>query len=376
MKTAVIHEWLVTYAGSERVVEQMLSLYPDADLFSLVEFLPDELKHFIHHKSVQTSFIQKLPFANPKFRQYLPLMPLAIEQFDLSAYDLVLSSNHAVAKGIITHPDQLHICYVHTPIRYAWDLQQDYLKGARLDRGIRAFFVQALLHYLRLWDFASASRVDHFIANSHFVARRLWKTYRRPAEVIYPPVAIDRFQPKSNRDDFYFILSRFVPYKRVDLVVEAFTRLGLPLVVIGDGANWKQVKALAGKNVQLLGHQNDAVVVDYMQRCKAFVFAAAEDFGIAPVEAQAAGAPVIAFGKGGVSETVIPDKTGVFFFEQTVESLIEAVQRFESGAFSFNSDLIRQNAERFSPEKFRQKLSGYIDQRMSDFIQGSSRSFN
>jgi glycosyltransferase involved in cell wall biosynthesis len=368
MKTAVIHEWLVTYAGSERVVEQMLSLYPEADLFSLVEFLPDELKYFIHHKSVQTSFIQKLPFANPKFRQYLPLMPMAIEQFDLSAYDLVLSSNHAVAKGIITNPDQLHICYMHTPIRYAWDLQQEYLRGAQLNRGIRSFFVQLVLHYLRLWDFASASRVDHFVANSHFVARRIWKTYRRPAQVIYPPVAVDRFQPKSQREEFYFILSRFVPYKRVDLVVEAFTRLGLPLVVIGDGANWKQVKALAGANVQLLGHQSDAIVVDYMQRCKAFVFAAAEDFGIAPVEAQAAGAPVIAYAKGGVTETVISGKTGVFFLEQTVESLVEAVLRFESEANTFDAEVIRQNAERFSPEKFRQQFSEFINEKMSDFI--------
>ena len=368
MKTAVIHEWLVTYAGSERVVEQMLSLYPEADLFSLVEFLPDELKHFIQHKSVQTSFIQKLPFANPKFRQYLPLMPLAIEQFDLSAYDLVLSSNHAVAKGIITHPDQLHICYMHTPIRYAWDLQQEYLKGAQLNRGIRSFFVQLVLHYLRLWDFASASRVDHFVANSHFVARRIWKTYRRPAQVIYPPVAVDRFQPKTQREEFYFILSRFVPYKRVDLVVEAFTRLGLPLVVIGDGANWKQVKALAGVNVQLLGHQPDAIVVDYMQRCKAFVFAAAEDFGIAPVEAQAAGAPVIAYAKGGVTETVIPNKTGVFFLEQTVESLVEAVLRFESEADTFDTEVIRQNAERFSPEVFRRQFSEFVDEKMSGFI--------
>ena len=370
MKTAVVHEWLVTYAGSERVVEQVLSLYPEADLFSLVEFLPDDLKYFIQHKSVQTSFIQKLPFANPKFRQYLPLMPLAIEQFDLSAYDLVLSSNHAVAKGIITHPDQLHICYVHTPIRYAWDLQQEYLKGAQLNRGIRSFFVQLVLHYLRLWDFASASRVDHFVANSHFVARRIWKTYRRPAQVIYPPVAVDRFQPKTQREEFYFILSRFVPYKRVDLVVEAFTRLGLPLVVIGDGANWKQVKALAGANVQLLGHQPDAIVVDYMQRCKAFVFAAAEDFGIAPVEAQAAGAPVIAYAKGGVTETVIPDKTGVFFLEQTVESLIEAVLRFESEAHTFDAEVIRQNAERFSSENFRRQFSEFVDQKTSDFIRG------
>lgn len=369
MKVAVIHEWLVTYAGSERVVEQILGLYPQADLFSLVEFLPNELRDFIHHKPVNTSFIQKLPFANPHFRQYLPLMPLAIEQFNLSSYDLILSSSHAVAKGVMTRPDQLHICYVHTPIRYAWDLQQEYLQGASLQRGIRATLAQIVLHYLRLWDLASANRVDHFVANSRYVARRVWKTYRRPAQVIYPPVAVARFSAKAQREEFYFTLSRFVPYKRVDLIVAAFTRLGLPLVVIGDGPGWRQVKALAGKNVQLLGHQPDAIVVDYMQRCKAFVFAAAEDFGIALVEAQAAGAPVITYGKGGATETVIPEKTGLFFPEQTVESLVETVQKFESGAYSFDSDSLRLHAEQFSPERFQQKFSRYIEQKWTFFKQ-------
>jgi glycosyltransferase involved in cell wall biosynthesis len=367
MKTAVIHEWLVTYAGSERVIEQILALYPQSDLYSLVEFLPDSLKSFIHHKPVTTSFLQKLPFANPNFRRYLPLMPLAIEQFDLADYDLVISSNHAVAKGVVTHPDQLHLCYVHTPVRYAWDLQQQYLQGAKLDRGWRRLLTQLILHYLRLWDLATANRVDYFIANSRYVARRIWKTYRRPARVIYPPVDVDRFYPKPHRDDFYLILSRFVPYKRVDLVVEAFTRLGLPLVVIGDGAGRKQIEAIAGPNILLLGHQPSQVVVDYMQRCKAFVFAAAEDFGIAPVEAQAAGAPVLAYGYGGVTETIIPEITGLLFEEQTVESLMATVQRFESGAYHFEIDLLRQNAERFSIDRFQQQFSQYVDQKMSTF---------
>jgi glycosyltransferase involved in cell wall biosynthesis len=367
MRTAIVHEWLVTYAGSEKVVEQMLSLFPKADLFSLVDFLRDDLRDFIQHKPVQTSFIQRLPFARRKFRQYLPLMPLAIEQFDLSDYDLVLSSNHAVAKGVLTRADQLHISYVHTPIRYAWDLQQQYLQGANLNRGYRGLLAHSVLHYLRLWDLACANRVDYFIANSRFVARRIWKTYRRPARVIYPPVAIDRFSPNAQRDDFYFTLSRFVPYKRVDLIVAAFTQLGLPLVVIGDGPDRDRIQRLAGSNIHLLGQQPDPVVEDYMQRCKAFVFAAAEDFGIAPVEAQAAGAPVIAYGKGGVTETVIPGKTGLFFLEQTVESLVETIQHFESGILAVDPHQLREHAAQFSPERFRQELIRFIDQKWTVF---------
>jgi glycosyltransferase involved in cell wall biosynthesis len=374
VKTAVVHEWLVTYAGSERVCEQMLLLYPEADLFSLVNFLPEELSHFIQHREVHTSFLQRLPFANPHFRQYLPLMPLAIEQFDLSSYDLVLSSHHAVAKGIITRADQLHISYVHTPIRYAWDLQQDYLRSAKLKRGLRGTLVQLVLHYLRLWDVACANRVDHFVANSRFVAARIRKTYRRSASVIYPPVAVDRFRPDAQRDDFYLILSRFVPYKRVDLVVSAFTQLGLPLVVIGDGPDAALIKAQAGSTIQFLGHQPDAVVVDHMQRCKAFVFAAAEDFGIAAVEAQAAGAPVIAYGRGGVTETVVPGKTGLFFEEQTVESLVKTVRLFESAPALFNVDVLRQHAEQFAPERFQREFNHLIEQKWTKFQRGMTYS--
>lgn len=369
MKTAIIHEWLVTYAGSERVFEQMLRSYPDADLFSLVNFLPDHLRHFIQHRPVQTSFIQQLPFANPRFRSYLPLMPLAIEQLDVSDYDLILSSHHAVAKGVLSRADQLHISYVHTPIRYAWDLQQQYLRGAGLLKGPKAMLAQGVLHYLRLWDVACANRVDYFVANSRYVARRIWKTYRREAEVIYPPVAVDRFYPRGDRDDFYFILSRFVPYKRVDLVIEAFTRLGLPLVVIGDGDGFQQAQKYAGKNIQLLGHQPDSVVIDHMQRCKAFVYAAAEDFGIAAVEAQAAGAPVIAYGKGGITETVIPGKTGLFFPEQTIASLVEAVKSFESGQFYFSPETLRNHAEQFAPERFCRQFTQFVEQKWQDYRQ-------
>jgi glycosyltransferase involved in cell wall biosynthesis len=372
MKIAVVHEWLVTYAGSERVCEQMLQLYPDADLFSLVDFLPDDLRFFIQHRPVNTSFLQHLPFANSRFRAYLPLMPLAIEQFDLSPYDVILSSHHAVAKGVITRADQLHISYVHTPIRYAWEMQQQYFQEARL-RGPKAAIAQVILHYLRLWDVASANRVDQFIANSRFVARRIWKTYRRPAKVIYPPVAVDRFSPVEKREDFYFTLSRFVPYKRVDLVVEAFTKLGLPLVVIGDGSEFRRVAALAGSTVRLLGRQPDDVVRDYMQRCKAFVYPAEEDFGIAMVEAQAAGAPVVAYGRGGAAETVISGKTGILMPEQTVAAVMEAVRSLEAGEVRFHPDDSRQNAERFSPERFRTELEQFINQQWAKFQRGCAK---
>ena len=366
MRTAIVHEWLVTYAGSERVAEQMLQLYPEADLFSLVEFLPDELKFFIQHRPVTTSFLQHLPFANPRFRAYLPLMPLAIEQFDLSDYDLILTSNHAVAKGVLTRADQLHICYVHTPVRYAWDLQQQYLKGAKLDRGIKAALTQLVLHYLRLWDVSSANRVDAFVANSQYVAQRIHKTYRRQANVIYPPVAVERFTPCSDRDDFYFVLSRFVPYKRVSLIIEAFNQLQLPLIVVGDGAERHSLRALAGPNIQILNHQPEATIIDLMQRCKAFVFAAAEDFGISLVEAQAAGAPVIAYGKGGATEIVRPG-TGILFPEQTVESLVAAVKSFETGQLEFPVEKLRYNAERFAPERFRQELLALIERKYTEF---------
>jgi glycosyltransferase involved in cell wall biosynthesis len=368
VNVALVHEWLVTRAGSEQVVEALLAEYPQADLFSLVEFLPEALRSMIHHKPVTTSFIQHLPFARSQFRQYLLLMPLAIEQLDVTDYDIVISSSHAVAKGILTRADQLHISYVHTPVRYAWDLHHHYLKG--VGQGLKAIAVRATLHYLRLWDVATANRVDHFVANSRYVARRIWKTYRRPATVIYPPVNVERFRPARQRDDFYLTVSRFVPYKRVDLIVAAFARLGLPLVVIGDGSDREQIQSLLTPNITWLGHQPDAVVTDYMERCKAFVFAAEEDFGITPVEAQAAGAPVIAYGKGGVTETIIPGKTGHFFPEQTVESLIEAITHHEAQPLPTDPDWLHHHAQQFSIQRFRQEFSVLIDQNWAKFQRG------
>ncbi|ESA33028.1 glycosyl transferase family 1 [Leptolyngbya sp. Heron Island J] len=370
MRVAIVHEWLTSHAGSEKVVEQMLQLYPSADLFSLVDFLLPEQRHFIGQRSVKTSFIQQLPLAKRAFRQYLPLMPLAVEQFDLSVYDVVISSNHAVAKGVLTAPHQLHISYVHTPIRYAWDLQHQYLQQSGLDRGAKGALTRLILHYLRLWDTTSANRVDRFVANSEFIARRIWRAYRRPATVIYPPVDVSRFVWQHPREEFYLTVSRFVPYKRVDLTVEAFNQLGLPLVVIGDGPDWERISALAGSTIRLLGKQPDPVVTDYMQRCKGFIFPAEEDFGITPVEAQAAGAPVIAFGRGGVTETVIHGKTGVLFLEQTVDSLVQAVKSFEMGMYQLNGENLRQQAERFSIECFQTRFRDCVEQTHTAFLQG------
>ncbi len=371
MRVAVVHEWLTSHAGSEKVIEQILQLYPDADLFSLVDFLTPEQRHFIDHRSVTTSFIQNLPLAKRAFRQYLPLMPLAVEQFNLAAYDVVISSNHAVAKGVLTAPHQLHISYVHTPIRYAWDMQHQYLQQAGLDRGPKGALTRLILHYLRLWDTISANRVDRFIANSRFIAKRIWRTYRRPAKVIYPPVDVSRFDWQHPRENFYLTVSRFVPYKRVDLTVKAFNQLKLPLVVIGDGSDWKKISAMAGPHVRLLGHQPDAVVTDYMQRCKGLIFPAEEDFGITPVEAQAAGAPVIAFGRGGVTETVVNGKTGVLFPEQTVDSLVQAVKSFEVHMPELDRNTLRQQAEKFSIECFRCQFRDCIEQTHTAFLQGN-----
>ena len=371
-KIAIVHEWFTSHAGSEKVVEQILRLYPNADLYSLVDFLPLEQRDFIQHKPVTTSFVQTLPFAQKHFRNYLPLMPLAIEQFDLSAYDLIISSHHAVAKGVLTRPDQLHVSYVHTPLRYGWELQHQYLRQANLTRGAKSWLTRAILHYMRLWDVASASRVDAYVANSRYVARRIEKTYRRSAEVIYPPVDVQRFKPGCDRENFYLTVSRFVPYKRVDLTVQAFNRLGLPLVVIGDGDSRKALRQMAKENVQFLGKQPDEVVADYMQRCRGFIFPPEEDFGITPVEAQAAGAPVIAFARGGQAETVTHERTGYLFPYQTVESLVQSVERLEASVDQFEAEALRTQAERFSIAQFQSNFQAFVEVAWARFEQGQN----
>lgn len=365
MKVAIVHEWFASYAGSERVVEQLLNLYPEADLYSLVDFIPRPGRHFLQHKPVTTSFLQNLPFARRKFRSYLPLMPLAVEQFDLRAYDLILSSHHAVAKGVLTRPDQLHICYVHTPIRYAWDLQEQYLETSGLNRGWKRILPAVILHYLRLWDVATVGRVDQFVANSRYVAQRIQKTYQRDAQVIYPPVNTAPFQAWQPRQNFYLAMARHVPYKKMELILEAFNHLGLPLVMIGDGT--ETLKSQARPNVQILGYQSDDVVKTYLETCKAFVFAAEEDFGITVVEAQAAGAPVIAYGRGGVCETVIPGQTGIFFYEQSINGLMEAIRRFEQEGVGATAAEISQHAQKFTISRFQTQMQQFIDQAWAEF---------
>jgi len=365
MKIAVVHDWLVGYAGGEKVLEQILAIYPDADIFSMVDFLPAQSRGFIRNKQVTTSFIQRLPFAKTKYRSYLPLMPLAVEQFDLSSYDLVISSSHAVAKGVITGPDQLHISYVHSPIRYAWDLQHQYLRETGLDTGLKGWLAKFFLHLIRIWDVRTANGVDYFVANSGFIARRIKKAYNRNSTVIYPPVAVQAFSLCGEKSDFYLTASRMVPYKRIDLIVSAFTRLpDRKLVVIGDGPEYAKIVAKAGGNITFLGYQPDHVLKEHMQKARAFVFAAEEDFGIAPVEAQACGTPVIAYGRGGALESIrgldADTPTGVFFREQTIESLIDAVGSFEKEAHRFSSEGCRENALRFSEERFRLEIDTFV----------------
>lgn len=375
MKVAIIHEWFTAIAGSEKVVEQILYVFPQADIFVLYAD-PETVKktNFLHGRKVYSSFISKLPRANKSYRSYLPLMPLAVEQFDLSGYDLVISSAHAVSKGVLTGPDQLHISYVHSPIRYAWDLQHQYLRESGLSHGFKGWVAKWLLHKIRIWDYRTAAGVDHFIANSRFISRRIRKVYRREADVIYPPVDVSAFEFKEEKGDYYVTASRLVPYKRMDLIVEAFSRMpDKKLVVIGDGPDMPKLKNLATPNVMLLGYQSFNDLKRYMQGARAFVFAAEEDFGITPVEAQACGTPVIAFGKGGSLETVVDcadtsKATGVWFDEQSVDSLIAAVKRFECLPVKIDPHVCRKHAERFSIERFRNEFSAYVEQKWQDFI--------
>lgn len=361
-RIAVVHDWFDSYAGAETVVEQFLNLFQKADIYTLVDFLPEKHRHIFQGNQVFTSFLQRLPFARKVFRGCLPLMPLAVEQFDLSGYDVVVSSNHAVCKGVLTREDQLHLCYVHTPVRYAWDLYHETLKINNLTWGLKSALTRAILHYLRMWDYAAAARVDAFAANSHYVARRIWKTYRRKARVIYPPVSIARFGLERQKEDYYVTLSRLVPYKRVDLMVEAFGRMpSKRLVVIGDGPERAKLEQRATPNVTFLGRAPDDQVNEHLQRARAFLFAADEDFGISPIEAQACGTPVIAYGHGGATETVIEGRTGVFFDKQTTESLVTAVENFEASGQRFDPVEIRAHAEKFAPEKFLERFEAFVD---------------
>jgi glycosyltransferase involved in cell wall biosynthesis len=372
MKIAIVHDWLVTYAGAERVLEQMLQCYPEAELYSLIEFLPSAERGFLGERRVHTSFLQRLPGIRKRYRSFLPLMPLAIEQFDLSGYDLVLSSSYSVAKGVLTGPDQLHVCYCYSPMRYAWDLQHQYLRETRLEHGLPGALARWMLHRMRLWDLRTANGVDSFIAISRFIARRIWKVYRRKSTVIYPPVDTEAFTPGTTREDFYVTASRMVPYKRIDLIVEAFAAMPQHrLVVIGDGPEAPRVRARGAPNIEFLGQQPFEILRDRLRRARAFVFAAEEDFGIAPLEAQACGTPVIAFGKGGAAETIRdladPRPTGVLFEQQTAGAINDAITRFEESNHRISAAACRENAARFSADRFRTDLTAFMTDRWQRF---------
>jgi glycosyltransferase involved in cell wall biosynthesis len=364
-RVAIVHEWFTCIAGSERVVEQMLLMYPQADLFALVDTLLPSERGFLGTRAVQTSALQKLPgFLRRRFRGFLPVMPFLIEQTDLAGYDLVLSSSHAVAKGVLCTPDQIHVSYIHSPMRYAWDLQARYLRESNLGYGPRGLFARAALHYLRGWDFRSAQHPDQLVANSQYIARRIRRCWNRDASVVHPPVAIHDFSLHEHKDNFYLAASRLVPYKRMPLIAEAFSSMPeRKLIIVGDGPERQRIENLVrGRhNIEYLGYQPTPALRDLMQRARALVFAAEEDFGILPVETMACGTPVIAYGRGGILDSVTDGMNGILFPEQSVSSIMTALVRFEQSSLASAAD-IRATTLRFSPERFRTALSTAIGQ--------------
>ena len=368
MKKALIHDWFSTYAGAEKCIESFTNVWNDFEIYGLIDFLSEcDRDKILKGKYAHTSFIQRLPFAKEKYRNYLPLFPFAIEQFDLSGYDVVLSSSHAVAKGVLTHSNQLHISYVHTPIRYAWDLYHQYLHESGLNHGLKGILAKYFLHKIRLWDVSTANRVDYYIANSHYIARRIKKAYGKSSDIIYPPVDIDKFALRESKSDFYLTASRMVPYKKIDLIVEAFSQTDKKLLVIGDGPDMGKIKSKASKNIELLGFLDDKTMADLMGQAKAFVFAAEEDFGITPVEAQACGTPVICFGRGGTLETVKEGISGLYFMEQNIRELLAAVDKFEQSYDKFEPIKIRENSLKFSRTRFESEIKSYVEKKYEEF---------
>ncbi|MGR3178637.1 MAG: glycosyltransferase [Candidatus Anammoxibacter sp.] len=389
MKVALIHDWLTGMRGGEKCLEVLCDLYPNADIFTLLHN-KGTVSNLIEEKNIKTSFVQKLPFLK-KYRHFLPLFPTAIESFNLNGYDLVISVNHCVAKGVITNPETMHICYCLTPMRYVWDMYYSYFdenSPGYIGRKVIPFFA----NYLRMWDVTSSRRVEHFVAISHFVAKRILKYYGRKSEVVYPPVDCSAFKISDNVEEYYLMVTAFAPYKRVDLAIQAFNRLRLPLIIIGSGQDEKRLKELSAGNVEFLGWQSDEKVSEYYSKCKALIFPGEEDFGIVPLEAQASGRPVIAYGKGGVCETIIAanpqnntrqvshleangrqaemhddpendrgNATGIFFYEQTVDAIVDAVKEFEKIAQSFDSQNIRNHALKFDKPIFKERIKNCID---------------
>jgi glycosyltransferase involved in cell wall biosynthesis len=358
MKVAIVHYWLDSFRGGEKVVEALCEMYPQADIYTHM-YKPENLPKTITSHRIITSFIGKLPFAYKYYRHYLLLMPIALKLLNLKKYDLIISSESGPAKGIRKRKDALHICYCHSPMRYIWDMQKEYVRELGIvSRGLW----KVIACYMRRWDYKSAQKVDHFIANSKFISVRIRKFYKRKSTIIHPPVGIHKFRPDKNREDFFLCVSQLVSYKKVDMVVETFNELGLPLVVIGGGNELDRITSMAKSNIQILGKVSDAVLKEKMETCRAFVYAGKEDFGIVFTEAQSAGAPIIAFGKGGVLDIVENMKTGLLFKKQDVHSLIKAVNIFnESYDNLLPSDLIAKNAEKFDKKIFIKKIAGLVD---------------
>jgi glycosyltransferase involved in cell wall biosynthesis len=362
LKVAIIHYWLVGMRGGEKVLEAMCEMFPDADIFTHV-YRPEAISQTITRHNVHTTFIDKLPWSGRLYKKYLPLMPLALEQLDLRAYELVISSESGPAKGVISAPESVHVCYCHSPMRYVWNMYHDY----RAQTGwLGRMLMAPVAHYLRVWDTTSAARVDHFVANSHNVARRIRKYYRRDADVIHPPVDTAAFTPHDDHGDFYLCVGELVAYKKIDLAIEAFRASGRKLVVIGGGERLSAMRERAGGNIEVMGWQPFDVVRDHLARCRALVFPGEEDFGIVPVEAMASGKPVIAYRKGGAVETVIDGETGVFFDAQTVNALNDAVETFEGRERAFSAERIAKHASRFDVSVFKARFEEFVAQRLAD----------
>jgi len=366
VKTAIVHDWIYSVSGAEKVLESIYELFP-SKVHTLIHNESKSNQLEIPTQDILTSFVQKLPLAKTKYPYYLPLFPSAIESFDLSYADVIISSSSCVAKGVLTSADQLHICYCHTPMRYIWDLYFQYLQEHQLSKGFRSLFTKTLFRKLRIWDLSH--RVDHFIANSQHVAKRIQKLYGKEAKVIYPPVDWDYFQEGNYKNEgFYLTVSRLVPYKKVREIIDAFSHMkDKRLIVVGDGPELKKLQKMATSNIEILGHLNKESIRDLMHKAKAFLYMAHEDFGIAPVEAQAAGLPVIAYGKGGVLETVLENTTGLFFHEQTVESLIRKIHEFEPIEHRFDRAKIKTHAKQFSKETFMHFFRMHIEKLCREF---------
>ena len=364
IKVALVHDWLTGQRGGERVLEIFSEIFPQAPIYTLFHFPGSQIKN-IEEKRIITSVIQKLPFLKKKYRFYLPLFPLAVELFNVQEFDLVISSSHCVAKGVIPRPDALHLSYIHSPVRYAWNQYFSYFSTDKLGVFSR-FFIPPVIHRLRVWDSVSSFRVDHFMANSFNVARRINKYYRRKADVIHPPVDADQFKPGARERDYFLIVSALVPYKRIEIAIQAFNRTGIPLKIVGTGPDYKKLKKTARSNIEFYGFLEPDALCSMYQEARALIMPGEEDFGINSLESQACGVPVIAFGKGGALETVIQEKTGLFFPELTTESLGSALDKFEN--IEFNKKTIRENALNFSKGIFKQKIETYIQDRWSEYI--------